>query len=56
MQEKKNGVRRLLNTIEQNINDNNISTLARLLNYHEGQLKEDIEAIKLVDLETLKNK
>lgn len=50
MQEKKHGVERLLRAIEQNIDDNNISTLARLLNYHEPQLKEDIEAIKLVEV------
>jgi hypothetical protein len=53
MQERKQGVERLLNAIYQNIDDNNISTLARLLNYHEPQLKEDIEAIKLV---TISNK
>ena len=53
MQEKKQGVERLLRAIEQTIDDNNISTLARLLNYHEPQLKEDIEAIKLV---TISNK
>jgi len=48
MQERKNGVNRLLKAIEQNIDDNNIHTLARILNYHEPQLREDIEAIKLV--------
>lgn len=48
MQEKKNGVKRLLNSIAQNIDDNNIETLARLLNYHTPQLREDIEAISLV--------
>lgn len=53
MQEKSKGVERLLNAIYQNIDDNNISTLARLLNYHEPQLKEDIAAIKLV---TISNK
>ncbi len=45
MQEKKHGVERLLKAIEQNIDDNNINTLAALLNYHEPQLKQDIEAI-----------
>lgn len=50
MQEKKHGVERLLNAIYQNIDDNNITTLARLLNYHEPQLREDIEAIKLVEV------
>ena len=48
MQEKKNGVKRLLRAIEQNIDDSNIETLARLLNYHTPQLREDIEAISLV--------
>ena len=51
MQEEKQGVERLLNAIYQNIDDSNISTLARLLNYHEPQLKEDIAAIKLVTIE-----
>lgn len=50
MQEKKNGVKRLLAAIEQNIDENNISTLAKLLNYHEPQLKQDIEAIELVEV------
>ena len=45
MQEKKHGVERLLRAIEQNIDDRNIHTLATLLNYHEPQLKQDIEAI-----------
>lgn len=48
MQEKKNGVKRLLNSINQNIDDNNIEILARLLNYHTPQLREDIEAISMV--------
>ena len=50
MQEKKNGVKRLLSAIEQNIDDNNIHVLASLLNYHEPQLKEDIDAIRLVTI------
>lgn len=50
MQEKKQGVQRLLRAIEQNIDDNNISVLARILNYHEPQLKEDIAAIKFVNV------
>lgn len=50
MQERKYGVERLLRAIDQNIDDHNISTLARLLNYHEPQLKEDIEAIRLVEV------
>ena len=50
MQEKKNGVKRLLAAIEQNIDDNNIGTLAKLLNYHEPQLKQDIAAIELVEV------
>lgn len=45
MQENKHGVERLLRAIEQNIDDSNINTLAALLNYHEPQLKQDIEAI-----------
>ena len=53
MQERKNGVERLLRAIEQNIDDSNINVLARLLNYHTPQLKEDIEAIKMV---TISNK
>lgn len=48
MQEKKNGVKRLLNAINQNIDDSNIENLARLLNYHTPQLREDIEAISMV--------
>ena len=48
MQEKKNGVKRLLNSINQNIDDNNIEILARLLNYHTPQLREDIEALSMV--------
>lgn len=48
MQERKNGVKRLLNAIEQNVTDENIHVLAELLNYHEPQLREDIEAIKEV--------
>lgn len=55
MQERKHGVERLLRAIEQNIDDNNISTLARLLNYHEPQLREDIEAIKLVEISNKEN-
>ena len=47
MQERKYGVERLLRAIEQNIDDNNISVLSKLLNYHEPQLREDIEAIRL---------
>lgn len=50
MQERKHGVNRLLKAIEQSIDDNNIHTLARILNYHEPQLKEDIEAIKFVEV------
>lgn len=51
MQEKKNGVKRLLNAIEQNIDEKNIEILAKLLNYHIPQLKVDIEAISLVTIE-----
>ena len=45
MQEGKSGVKRLLRAIENNIDDSNREQLARLLNYYEPQLKEDIEAI-----------
>ena len=55
MQEKKHGVERLLNAIYQNVDDNNISTLARILNYHEPQLQEDIEAIKFVKVVNKEN-
>ena len=48
MQERKYGVERLLRAIEQNIDDSNLNTLAKLLNYHAPQLKEDIEAIHMV--------
>ncbi len=46
MQERKYGVERLLKSLEQNIDDTNLHVLAGLLNYHEPQLKEDLEAIK----------
>ena len=48
MQEGKHGVERLLNAIDQNIDENNINVLARILNYHEPQLKQDIEAIRMI--------
>lgn len=51
MQERKNGVKRLLRAIEQNIDDNNINVLARLLNYDARQLKDDITAISMVTIE-----
>ena len=50
MQEGKYGVERLLTAIEQNIDENNISVLARILNYHEPQLKQDIEAIRMIKI------
>ena len=50
MQERKQGVKRLLTSIEQNIDSSNIQQLAKILNYHEPQLQEDIEAIKLVEI------
>lgn len=50
MQEKKHGVVRLLTSIQQNIDESNIQILAKLLNYHEPQLKQDIEAISLVKI------
>lgn len=50
MQEGAAGVKRLLWAIIQNIDDSNIKTLAKLLNYHEPQLRQDIEAIGLVTI------
>lgn len=50
MQEKKNGVKRLLNAIQTNIDDSNIKTLAKLLNYHLPQLQEDINGISFVEV------
>ncbi len=50
MQEKKYGVKRLLAAIEQNIDSNNLSLLSELLNYHEPQLKQDIEAIQFITI------
>ena len=50
MQEKKEGVKRLLNAIQNNIDDHNIATLANLLNYHLPQLREDIEGISFVKI------
>lgn len=47
MQEKKQGVKRLLAAIE-NIDERHIENLARILNYHEPQLRQDIEAISYV--------
>ena len=50
MQERKQGVKRLLRAISQNIDDHNITALARLLNYDPLQLREDIEAIEQVEV------
>lgn len=50
MQENKRGVERLLRSIENNIDDNNIHVLAGLLNYQEQQLREDIDAIRNVSV------
>lgn len=50
MQEGARGVKRLLEAIYQNADEYHIKALARLLNYHEPQLKQDIEAIRLVDV------
>lgn len=50
MQERKHGVQRLLRALEQNIDSSNIKQLAELLNYHEAQLREDIEAFKYVEI------
>ena len=51
MQEKMYGVKRLLTAIQQNIDVNNLGILARLLNYNESQLKEDIEAISYIEVQ-----
>ena len=51
MQEKMYGVKRLLTAIQQNIDVNNLDILARLLNYNESQLKEDIEAISYIEVQ-----
>ncbi len=50
MQERQRGVKRLLAAIQQNISSDNIHALAGLLNYHEPQLKQDIEAISFVTI------
>lgn len=47
MQEKKQGVKRLLSAI-QRVDESQIWALATVLNYHEPQLREDIDAISLV--------
>ncbi len=51
MQEKMYGVDRLLTAIQRNISADNINILAKLLNYNESQLKEDIEAISYVEIQ-----
>ncbi len=50
MQEGVAGVKRLLRAIYQNVDENEIKTLARLLNYGEQQLRQDIQAIDLVNV------
>ena len=50
MQEGAKGVERLLNAISNEIDDSKIETLAWLLHYHIPQLKEDIEAIKMIKI------
>lgn len=50
MQENRQGVKRLLSAIYQNIDEQNIKVFAQILNYHESQLREDIEAIKFVEV------
>lgn len=50
MQEGAVGVKRLLGAIYQNADEYHIKALARLLNYYEPQLKQDIEAIALVEV------
>lgn len=48
MQEGAAGVKRLLTAIHQSADDYHITALARLLNYNERQLRQDIEAINFV--------
>lgn len=50
MQEGAAGVKRLLSAIYQNTDEQRIKVLAQLLNYHEPQLRQDIEAIRLVEI------
>ena len=47
MYEKKQGVKRLLNSIYQNVDAGNIKVFAQILNYEESQLMQDIESIDL---------
>ena len=51
MQEGAKGVERLLRAIDNEIDEEKIGILAWLLNYHIPQLKDDIEAIKMVKVE-----
>lgn len=51
MQEGAEGVKRLLRAIRQNVDEENrLKTLAIILNYHEGQLWQDIQDIDLVNV------
>lgn len=50
MQEGAAGVKRLLSAIYQNTDEQRIKVLAQLLNYQEPQLRQDIEAIRLVEI------
>lgn len=50
MQEGAAGVKRLLGAIYQSADEYHIKALARILNYHEPQLRQDIEAINLVNV------
>ena len=43
-------MKRLLNSIYQNVDAGNIKVFAQILNYEESQLMQDIEAIKSVDI------
>ena len=51
--EELRNTKRLLGAIVRHIDDNNLSILSKILVYHKGQLKEDIEAVHtlLVKLE-----
>ena len=50
MKESTESVKRLLTAISQNATDHNIISLAKMLNYNEKQLRQDIKAIDLVNI------
>lgn len=55
MQEGAKGVERLLRAIDNEIDDSKLEILAWLLHYHIPQLKDDIEAIKMVTVSDKEN-